>query len=69
MKVRARILDFVQQWHGRTQREIAQGLYGEKLGRQQRVNPYCALMVAAGEIVQRGAGGPGDPYRYFPVSH
>ena len=64
MTIQESIVHFVRQWPGRTQREIAIGLCGER-GIQQRVNQYCALLVARGRIVQQGAGGQSDPYRYY----
>jgi hypothetical protein len=62
-----RIENYVRQWPGRTQREIATGLYGAR-GYQQRVNQDFALLVTRGRIQRCGVGGLGGPYRYYSVS-
>ena len=50
---------------GQTERELAEAIFG-KGARQQRVNGDCALLANRGEVERRGAGGPSDPFRYFP---
>lgn len=66
MTIMELIVDQVRKWPGRTQREIAALIYKDR-GVQQRVNRHCALLVALGRIVQRGTGGPSDPFRYYPA--
>lgn len=52
---------------GRTELELARAIYGEKAC-QQAVNTHCAMLVIEGKAERRGAGGPGDPYRYWPIA-
>jgi hypothetical protein len=66
MTVRERIIEYVGRWPGKTQREIAQGLFGSD-GRQQRVNSSIALLVARRELRQVGYGGNNEPFRYYPA--
>jgi hypothetical protein len=46
---------------GRTELELARAIYGGN-AHQQRVNQDCYMMAILGK-----AGGPGDPYRYWPI--
>lgn len=66
MTIAQRIEVFVRQWPGRTQREIAVGLFGTKWS-QQRVNQDCSLLVSQGRIERRGRGGWAEPFRYYPA--
>jgi hypothetical protein len=50
---------------GRTEAELAKAIFGDD-GYLQRVNQDCALLARLGQIKRQGAGGPADPYRYFP---
>lgn len=52
---------------GRTQSELAEAIFGD-MAYQQRVNQDCHLLADRGLVEQRGAGGPSDPYRYYPRS-
>jgi hypothetical protein len=49
---------------GRTEVELADAIFGES-GYQQRVNVECGQLLTIGRVERRGAGGPGDPYRYY----
>ena len=51
---------------GRTEAQLAEAIFGDK-GYQQRVNSDCTLLVGKGLIERCGEGGPGDPFRYFPM--
>ena len=52
---------------GRTELELARAIHGEK-AYQQAVNHHCVMLVIEGKAERRGAGGPGDPYRYWPTT-
>ncbi len=56
----------VLQIPGQTATEIARSLFGLD-GYQERVNHLCAALVKAGRIERRGKGGPGDPFKHYPV--
>jgi hypothetical protein len=47
-----------------TEEDIADMLYGQNHGYQQRVNSDCRLLVQQGRLVRHGKGGPADPYTY-----
>ena len=51
---------------GRTEVELADAIFGRH-GYQQRVNGDCSLLVSRRQVERRGADGPADPYRYYPV--
>ena len=53
-------------WSGppRTEREIAEAIFGPEEGYQQRVNQECRMLANAGRVLRTGAGGPSDPHRY-----
>ena len=53
---------------GRTELELARAIHGDK-AYQQGVNTHCSMLVIEGKAERRGAGGPGDPYRYWPTEH
>ncbi|MBC6437483.1 MAG: hypothetical protein GDA52_04950 [Rhodobacteraceae bacterium] len=61
-----RILAFVREHPGRTQLEIARGVFDDPKARQQWVNQDIRYAVSRGDLIQRGRGGPGDLYRYWP---
>lgn len=50
---------------GRTERQLARAIYGER-GYQQLVNSDCELLVRRGQLERRGVGGVFDPFRYYP---
>ena len=50
---------------GRTAAQLAEAIFAGN-GYQQRVNGDCARLANRGVIERRGAGGPADPYRYYP---
>lgn len=56
----------IEKGPGRTERELAQAIYGGS-GKQQNVNQDCALLLGRGVVQKRGIGGPTDPYRYYPI--
>jgi len=64
--VKERIVEFVSKTPGKTQRDIAEGLYG-KNGYQQQVNQEVRGCVFLGYLREEGRGGTGDPYRYYPT--
>ena len=55
----------IEKGPGRTEAQLAEAIFGAR-GYQQRVNQDCSAMDFLGTVERRGAGGPGDPYRYFP---
>jgi hypothetical protein len=55
----------VEQGPGRTAVQLAQAIHGSS-GYQQQINQDCEMLAHLGAIGRRGAGGPADPYRYFP---
>lgn len=52
---------------GQTERELAHGLFG-KTGCQPRISFSCQLLLGRGLVVRTGAGGRGQPFRYYPAS-
>jgi hypothetical protein len=52
---------------GLTARDIAHELFGLN-GYGERVGAECRALVHIGRIERRGKGGPGDPFRYFPLA-
>ena len=50
---------------GRTEAQLAEAIFADK-GYQQRVDEDCHVLVNRGVIERRGAGGPADPFRYYP---
>ena len=65
--VRDDVERIVGQMPGRTATELARALYGAD-GYQERINPVLRGLCATGRVRRQGGGGPGDPYRYFPVA-
>ena len=61
------LLFLIEKRSGRTARELAQAIFGEK-GRQERVNGDCNLLLNRGLVERSGKGGQSDPYRYYPAS-
>lgn len=47
-----------------TAEDIAEMLFGQAGGYQQRVNSDCNLLVDRGKLVKKGNGGPADPFTY-----
>jgi hypothetical protein len=47
-----------------TEEDIADMLFGQNHGYQQRVNADCRLLVQRGLLVRLGNGGPASPYTY-----
>jgi hypothetical protein len=67
MTVADDILALVQRKQHRlnlTEEDIAEMLFGQNNGYQQRVNSDCRLLVDAGKLERRGKGGPADPFTY-----
>lgn len=52
---------------GRTEAQLAEAIFGAE-GYPQRVNGDCRLLESRGHVERRGAGGPNDPYRYYPAA-
>ena len=50
---------------GRTEVELAKAIHGDD-GVQQNVNQDCEALARMGRVERRGAGGPGEPFRYYP---
>ncbi len=61
-----RVEDVVKGRPGLTARQIAVTLSGTS-GYGEQVRPVCDVLVASARIEKRGAGGPADPYRYYPA--
>lgn len=61
------VLEFlIRKGPGRTERELAEAIFG--LGaEQQRVNQDVRRLELDGAVERRGAGGPSDPYRCYPI--
>lgn len=51
---------------GRTQRELAEAIFGRD-GYQQRVNVECDMLFRRGAVQRRGSGTPTDPFTYYPA--
>ena len=66
MGVREEVEALVNRTPGLTEPEISEALLGSG-SRQQRVNPSCRELSQLGRIERRGLGGPGEPFRYYPV--
>ena len=61
------VLEFlIQKGPGRTEAELADAIFGEG-GYPQRVHIDCARLVAGKKARRRGAGGRGNPFRYYPA--
>lgn len=52
---------------GRTEIELAKAIHGPR-AYQQLTNQDCSLLLSSGKAERRGNGGPGNPYRYYPLS-
>jgi hypothetical protein len=50
---------------GLTATELAEKLFGIE-GYHERVAGACRTLVRTGRAERRGAGGPGDPFTYYP---
>lgn len=55
----------IQKGPGRTQRQLAEAIYGDA-GYQQSVNWECDHLARTEGFVVSGRGTPTSPYRYFP---
>ena len=66
MGVREDVELLIQKKPGLTESEIAEEIFGPS-ARQQRVNPSCRELFQIGRVERRGLGGPGDPFRYYPI--
>jgi hypothetical protein len=51
---------------GLTATELAKMLFGLDAD-QSRISSECRLLAHVKRVERRGSGGPGDPYRYFPL--
>jgi hypothetical protein len=58
------ILSIVRRRPGLTERELAEEIFGNRSGYQQRANGSCRLLVAEGLLTRKGRGGMADPFRY-----
>jgi hypothetical protein len=58
------LLFLVEKGPGRTERELAEAIYGHG-AYQQRVNQDCMLAANRGQVERRGLGGSTDPFRYY----
>ena len=58
----------IQKGPGRTQRQLAEAIFG-RTGCQQRVNWECHHLVQTEGFEQRGAGRAVDPFTYYPASN
>jgi hypothetical protein len=50
---------------GRTELDLAKAIHGEA-GVQQNVNQDCEALARMERVERRGAGGPAQPFRYYP---
>jgi hypothetical protein len=57
----------IRETPGLTATELAYRLFGINEGYSQRINTECRALAHLGRIERRGSGGPGDPYRYYPI--
>ena len=57
----------INQAPGLTATALAQKLFGHD-GYHSRVSAECRALVHVGRVEPRGYGGPGDPFRYYPIS-
>lgn len=55
---------FIQQHPGLTATQIANGLFGAD-GYHERVGNTLKILCSAGRLERHGAGGPGDPFKYY----
>jgi hypothetical protein len=51
---------------GLTEIGLAEAIYGDK-AYQQQVNQDCRRLTDAGRVQRQGAGGPGEPFKYYPA--
>lgn len=64
MTVNHLVLDAIAGGPDRTERELAEAIYGLGDGYQQRVNGACRYLEREGYVVRTGRGGRGDPFTY-----
>ena len=51
---------------GLTATKLAEKLFGIH-GHHARVSAECRMLAYFGRAERRGSGGPGDPFRYYPI--
>jgi hypothetical protein len=56
----------IQKCPGRTQRELAEAVFGKGTA-PTRVQYECHVVVGRNGAERRGSGSPSDPFRYFPA--
>lgn len=63
------VLEFlIEKGPGRTEKQLAEAIYGSgDHSYQQHVNQDCRMLADAHKAERRGAGGPADPFRYYPT--
>ena len=64
--IREVLLFLIENGPGRTERQLAEAIFGCK-AYQQRVNSDCQVLLSRGLVERRREGGPSDPYVYFPT--
>jgi len=58
----------IEKGPGRTEKELSEAIYGRgDQSYQQHVNQDCRMLADARRVERRGAGGPADPFRYYPA--
>jgi hypothetical protein len=60
------IQSLIEYGPGRTELELAKAIHGDA-GVQQNVNQDCEALARMGRVDRRGAGGPGQPFRFSPT--
>ena len=58
-----RLLVLIRNHPGRTERELAETLFGQN-GYQQRVNQVLRSLIKEKRVRRQGRGGSGEPFRY-----
>ena len=61
-----RLLALIENYPGRTERELAVMLFGRN-GYQQRVNQVLRSLVKKKRVRRQGRGGPGGPFQYVII--
>lgn len=56
----------IEKGPGRTEAQLAEAIFGDR-AYQQRVNQDCQLLANRRLVQRHGAGGPADPFKYYPV--
>lgn len=68
MTVDTLVLDAILDGPNRTERELAEAIYGLGHGYQQRVNGACRYLSKNGYVNRHGRGGRSDPFKYTLTS-